>query len=432
MKLLWLTNIVLPEIAKETGKSASPYGGWMTGLYDFIKNQQGVSIASCYMGSAWREGETAMGRYYEFPSSKFHGKRYVRMLTLCFQAILRQEGPDVIHIFGTEFSHTYAMVRAAALEGLSSRVVLNIQGLCGIYAAHFCDLLPFRAIYSCLPYDLLHASCIAVQRWRFKSKGRYETLALQEAAHVIGRTDWDRACATQANPAIRYHFANEILRGGFYEEDARWDAARCERHTLLMGQGSYPIKGTHAALEALAIIVRRYPDVLLRICGQPLRPISAFGDHFRRSAYERYIHRLIKRYGLGKNVQFVGAIGAREMEQLFLRSHVLINPSFVENESNTISEAKWIGTPIVASFVGGVTNRVTHGIDGYCYPANASYMLAHYVMELFAEDARAMAFSEKGRLVARDLLNPQTNGQAIIRIYRELLQDQAPNQEDGQ
>lgn len=45
--------------------------------------------------------------------------------------------------------------------------------------------------------------------------------------HVIGRTDWVRACIEAINPDIQYHFCNEILRDRFYEEAGSWKYENC-------------------------------------------------------------------------------------------------------------------------------------------------------------------------------------------------------------
>ena len=40
----------------------------------------------------------------------------------------------------------------------------------------------------------------------------------------------------------------------------------------------------------------------------------------------------------------------------------------------------------MASYVGGVTDKIEHGKDGFFYQHDAPYMLAHYVCEIFSSD----------------------------------------------
>ena len=39
--------------------------------------------------------------------------------------------------------------------------------------------------------------------------------------------------------------------------------------------------------------------------------------------------------------------------------------------------------PIVSSNVGGVSDMLTHGKDGYLYQADAPYLLAYYIGQFF-------------------------------------------------
>ena len=410
MKVLWLTNMPVPELAGQIGLPELPYGGWLVGFFEYLKTQREVAVVTCFLGQEWGEGEVAAGRYYSFPPARVVNRRYLDALTARFRAVLRAEKPDVIHLFGTEFAHTCAMAQAAGAEGLAQRVVVNIQGVCSVGAQRYYDLLPRWVIYRPSLHDAYRMSFIWLQRMNFRAKERYERIALQSAAHIIGRTDWDEALTAQANPAATYHFCNEILRPAFYRQEPAWDLARCERHTLFMGQGGYPIKGLHAAIEALAIVAKSVPDTTLLVAGPTLR----------RGSYERYVAQLIRRHGLQRSVRFLGPLCEEEMRERLAKSHVLILPSFAENESNTVSEAKAVGTPVVASFVGGLPNRIRQGEDGFCYPSNAPYMLAHYVLRLFADDALALSFSGAGRAAAKRLFDPETNGRALLGIYANI------------
>jgi len=416
MRVLWVTNMPVPELAGQLGLQTLPYGGWLVGFFEYLKAQEDVSVVSCFLGQDWREGQVEAGRYYSFPLARVVNRRYIDVLTAHFRAILRTERPDVIHVFGTEFAHTYAMVRAAGAEGFAHKVVVNIQGLCGVCAERYYDLLPRWVIYRPSLRDAYHMSFLWLQRMNYAAKARYERLALESAAHIVGRTDWDRALTAQANPEATYHFCNEILRPAFYREKPGWDVSNCERHSLLMGQGSYPIKGLHAAVQALAIVVKKVPDARLYVAGPPLR----------RGSYQRYVARLMREHGLEHSVRFLGPLDEEELRARLAKSHVLILPSFAENESNTVSEAKMVGTPVVGSFVGGLPNRVRHGEDGFCYPATAPYMLAYHVLRLFADDALALSFSRAGKAAAERLFDRETNGRALLDIYAEIAGDQQP------
>ena len=93
----------------------------------------------------------------------------------------------------------------------------------------------------------------------------------------------------------------------------------------------------------------------------------------------------------------------------------------IENESNSLSEAKIMGVPSVASYVGGVTDRIEHGKDGFFYQHDAPYMLTHYVCEIFACDELAVQLSEKAREHALKTHDRETNTKQLIAIYESII-----------
>jgi glycosyltransferase involved in cell wall biosynthesis len=105
----------------------------------------------------------------------------------------------------------------------------------------------------------------------------------------------------------------------------------------------------------------------------------------------------------------------------FLKTHVFVSPSTIENESNSLSEAKILGTPCVASYVGGVTDRLEHGIDGFFYPANEPYMLAYYICQIFKDDDLALILSQNAREHAIKTHDKIINSERLIQIYKEIL-----------
>ncbi|MFD1904498.1 glycosyltransferase [Paenibacillus rhizoplanae] len=62
------------------------------------------------------------------------------------------------------------------------------------------------------------------------------------------------------------------------------------------------------------------------------------------STYGAYIKSLIKKHELEDNVFFTGYLNEREMCNRFLKSNVFVSASIIENESNSLSEAKTIGS----------------------------------------------------------------------------------------
>ena len=79
-----------------------------------------------------------------------------------------------------------------------------------------------------------------------------------------------------------------------------------------------------------------------------------------------------------------------------------------------------LGVPCVSADVGGVTTMMTHGKEGYAYQSTASYMLAHYIKEVFAMEDSAAEMGCFAREHARKTHDPETNLRDLLNIYSEL------------
>ena len=146
-----------------------------------------------------------------------------------------------------------------------------------------------------------------------------------------------------------------------------------------------------------------------------------FIDNIKISSYGKYLKELIKRYNLQDSVVFTGLLDEKQMCERYLRSHVFVCPSSIENSPNSLGEAMIFGVPCVASDVGGVTDLLTHKEEGFVYQTDAPYMLAYYVCEIFANDELALQFSVKARGHAMRTHDREMNNQAMVSIYKNII-----------
>lgn len=241
---------------------------------------------------------------------------------------------------------------------------------------------------------------------------------LKRVKHIIGRTDWDRACTQQINPSAKYHFCNETLRSSFYNHT--WDIERCEERSVFVSQCSYPIKGMHHMLEAMAEVVKVYPDSKLYTTG--LNPLKlSLKQKLRQGYYSKYLGKLIKKYSLEENVKFLGSLNEEEMCNRYLKSNVFVCCSSIENSPNSVGEAMILGVPVVSSDVGGVKNMLSHEKEGFIYQADAPYMLAYYIKKLFEDKELQKEFSQNARLHAKHTHDPSVNTKTLLNIYNDIL-----------
>lgn len=373
MRILWLCNIVLPELSDIFGFRKQNVGGWLTGAWNEIKKDKELQLAICVPirnPQRVKDGKFEEYKYYSFLTISNESNCTLKNQVERFKEILIDFKPDIIHIWGTEYEHTYSMIEAARKLGLLDRIIVNIQGL-----LEYCSRVYKTGIDDEIFYEVdNNNSSMNDELLSFRSRAVYEKKVLGIVKYCIGRTDWDKACIKEINPELRYFHCGEILRSSFYNS-SKWSYENCEKNTIFISQASYPIKGLHLVLEELSKLKIKYSDLKIYIAGENLK-ISP-------SSYARYIRSLIKQLELDDCIYFLGELSELEMIERYLKANVFLSPSLIENSSNSICEAMLLGTPVVASFVGGNSSLIQNGIDGFLYPLNESNMMKYYIEVLF-------------------------------------------------
>lgn len=412
MKLLWLCNMA-PGIAREKeGKG----GLWMDHVLADLRQRQDITIRLLFPGKAEQQGILdARCSYAAFQNGLPY--EYLPELENRFRGELAEFSPDVIHIWGTEYAHTLAMVNAAEGAGMLDHLAVSIQGLCSEIALEYAKGIPEKIRRSATFRDLLRKDNIAQQQEKFALRGGLELQALKKVRHVIGRTHWDLGCTHKINPQAVYHFCNETLRETFYR--GSWQYDRCQKHRIFASSCEYPVKGFHYLLQALTEVVKVYPDTTVAVTG---RSFFAPGlkARLRRSGYQKYLADLAGKHGLESRIEFLGSLNAEQMKQQYLQANVFVLPSTIENSPNSMGEAMLLGTPCVAADVGGVRTMMTGGAEGFVYTSSDVSALAKHICTAFAMEAGAQALGAAARDHAKITHDPQINLNTLLSVYESL------------
>lgn len=406
MKILWICNSILPQIAQKLQVAPPLGGGWMSALAQDVVANGKSELTVCFPHSLFVQGEAAGMKYFGFAAEED------------LRRILAQEDADIIHIFGTEYMHSYYAAKAARDLGLSAKTVVNIQGIISFAAKHYFCGIPGYAKYARTFRDIIKRESINKAQKSFEKRGVFERRVLNMVHHVIGRTDWDYACTRQINPELKYHLCNETLRDSFYENE--WDINTCEKHSVFVSQCNYSLKGFHNVIEAMQTVIKRYPDAKLYTTGRSLLNKNDFMSKLKLTYYEAYLKKLIKKYNLENNVVFTGPLDEKKMCERYVKSHVFVLSSSVENSPNSLGEAMILGVPTVTADVGGVKALFNHNEDGFIYQADAPYMLAENICKIFASDELAKIFSENAKKHAHVIHNRENNLKTMLKIYGEI------------
>ena len=136
------------------------------------------------------------------------------------------------------------------------------------------------------------------------------------------------------------------------------------------------------------------PDALQAIARVPAVELLVLGDGSERPALEREAETL----GVSDRVRFLGAGTRDDVLRLFRAADAVLVTSAWENLPHTVLEALAVGTPVIATAVGGIPEVVVDGENGLLVPPHDVDAIAAAVARLVREEdlRRALAAAAPG------------------------------------
>ena len=187
-------------------------------------------------------------------------------------------------------------------------------------------------------------------------------------------------------------------------EPLRWDPP-----VLLCLGRLVPEKGFDTAIQAMAPLRQRFPDVRMVIAG----------DGPARADLER----LAAAVGVADAVEFTGWVAPEAVPSLMNRATVVVVPSRWEEPFGLVAlEAALMARPVVAARVGGLQEVVREGITGLTFPREDAGALAAAVGELFRQPGRALELGRAARAGAEHAFSLRRVTDEYEALYRRLTQ----------
>jgi glycosyltransferase involved in cell wall biosynthesis len=218
---------------------------------------------------------------------------------------------------------------------------------------------------------------------------------------------------------------------------------------ILFAGGVWPHKGPHVLLEALPLIVGRYPDAHLDIVGPdgafPMEECFDLADDKMIARVKPYFKRdhlgWLKWKSLGipypsrylthlksmlapaivEKVTFHGFLTRPQLVDFFYNTDVFVFPP-IWNEpfGCTPLEAMAAGAPVVASSSGGVLETVRDGQTGFIVDKQDPAALAAKVLELLADETLRESMGGAGRRRAFEMFDWANVAGAMLDRYQRL------------
>ena len=417
MKVFWITNIPIGRIAVELFNK--PMGGlWMDAMLVQLKKtgKADFAIATTTPTKETIQKEYDGINYYLLPGGyAVYYKRPESEAMDEWKSIFEKEKPDVLQIWGTEYSHAVPALKVAKEMGIPS--VVYIQGVMSAIEKYADGLVKnsTRLRYITLR-DIYRNQLWLNQNGWFNKRAKVEKQILALSGNIVAENNWAEWMCKAVNPSLGVFKIPLNINEVFFEK--KWDVNTMEPHTIICNASGTAYKGLHVLLDALVLIKKEFPDVKLYVPGGSVI-VKGFRQRQRKPGYWSFITDKIKNLHLEENVIFTGYQTPLQLAERLSKANVFVLCSSVENHSSSLKEAMAIGVPSVASQVGGVMEYMENGVNGYSYRYGEFECIAGYIMKLFGDKELCKTVSISAREKAREYSNDDIND-LILSMYMSL------------
>lgn len=417
MKILWAVNLVPVELSQKLHMQTEVLGGWVESMASQLRGKEEIQLGiACKCGEHQQFYEQIDGIFYY--SIGYSPKTSLDELKKNCAYIVESFQPDLIQIEGTEFLHAKAMLEVGNEKEIPT--IVSMQGILNGQYQYQCGQLQMDDMMWSGSVTKMFAAWILHLRKRlwYKPRMKPERDIITSAQYILGRTTWDRAHTYAINPEAEYYTCNRVLRDAFYQKE--WSLEKIERHSIYVGNGYYALKGFHFVVQALPMLVREYPDLKVYVAGY--KPYEEKDKRsFLKKGYAAYLKQLIQELGVEDHIIFTGPLHAEEVAERLSHVHVYVLGSVAENSPNTLGEAMMVGTPCVASYVGGVPDMTIDNKEALHYRNDDPALLTWHIKRIFDSDELAKNLSENGRKRARETHDAKKNAEQLLTVYKKVL-----------
>ena len=162
-------------------------------------------------------------------------------------------------------------------------------------------------------------------------------------------------------------------------------------------------KGHTILLDAMAEVIKEFPDVVLMIIGE---------------GPERYkLEDKASALNIDKNILWMGAQPQNKVFELYGIMDVFAMPSLYEGFGLTAAEAMAAGVPVVGTKVEGLSEVIEDGVSGYLVPAGNSQALGNALIELIEYPIKAKTIGQHGSKRVENLFSLARFRASMIGLY---------------
>ena len=433
MKILWISTSPRPFEEKILGFNVSKIssGGWIDAAYKEILCEDshvdvcfGCASKKIKKGKVISKTDNGITVYCTHLPRISFGKSGGPKAIKAWKKILSMAKPDVIHLWGCEFSPAYDVVCAADFK---IPVVLFTQGIVGLQSHYFLGNMSREDRKSFGIKAFFPLIKAKGKRHFFKKQVNLENFVIAHSSVVVTDNFYTKTYYSLINPNLIFKDHLEPLNEAFLKN--RWAMSNITPHSIFTVFGSDLDKGLFQLLKAIVIVKQRFPDVQVIFPGPyPLGPSGCL-DKTKKSLFIIWVTSFIKKNRLENNVLFPGLLSAQEMCSHLLKCNVFVNPSCMEVQSSSLREAMLLGVPSISSVCGSVLEFGKHLDNCLLYRYEEYEMLAGEIIALFSNKDLLVNIANHAYTSMHALYGAGINNNRWVDIYKTILTNQLQKKE---
>jgi glycosyltransferase involved in cell wall biosynthesis len=179
---------------------------------------------------------------------------------------------------------------------------------------------------------------------------------------------------------------------------------------IVTSSADTPLKGLKYLLQAMAALIPKWPELHLVVVGTPKK--------------ESTIPALIRSLGLGRHVEFTGAISQEQFVRHYAKARAAVVPSLYEGFGLPAGEAMACGVPVIST-TGGALPEVV-GDAGLLVPPGDAAALASAIDNICRDDSLAAALGSAGRERVLKHFTWKRAAQVCVEVYRRTIAEFHP------
>jgi len=243
------------------------------------------------------------------------------------------------------------------------------------------------------------------ERW---NQSFYKRFILKQAKFITATSHYlARETAKYAPPNKEIHVIPFGIDEGIFIPSNKVSRKKDTTVTLGFVKHLLPKYGLEYLIQAMALVVVKYPDTCLIMAG--------------KGEMEEKLKGMVHNLGLEQNVSFTGFIPHEEVPALLQSIDIFVMPSCFEAFGVAAVEAEAMEVPVVATRVGGIPEAVSDGVTGILVEPRNPEQLAEAIVKLIEDPELRLRLGKEGRRYVLENYRWEENAAEMARLYQQFM-----------